>query len=518
MFHPEALGQQLAEAARGVSSRHGTGKSQVFRMGHVGVIQAGYAGTKPSDAELVSAVRAGDDAAFERLYRRYERRIRGFVQRRVGDAARSEDLTQETFLSALKHLRSSDARIQFKPWLFEIARNAAIDAHRRSSRAEEVPMHDSARLRPLDQRRLVGGQAPEAELAAKERLDHLGGAFDELPPHHHRALVMRELEGLSYREIGERMELTRPAVESTLFRARRRLEHEYRELAAGRRCESARTTIGLIAEGVEVGAERRRLARHARRCSACRRSARELGVEPLPRLAGLRKRVAALLPLPWLLGRPGNGGQDGLRLGAGAETANGHAGALLLGPGAQVGAALAERVAALLAAAALAGAGGAALSVGESASPAAGGSQPAGLETQPPGGAPAGNANPLRPPPARGTRGRALPAGEREAGNGPAGPAGREPTPPGSPFGAGRDAGGSSTAPGAPALPGLPGLGGGDGAPTAPDAGGTTGLSAPDALLPESPAAAAPALPRLAAPAGDELLGQLQQLTAQARS
>jgi RNA polymerase sigma factor (sigma-70 family) len=309
------------------------------------------AGGAASDVDLVAAVRSGSDDAFEELYRRYHRRIRAFAQKRLRDRGRAEDVTQEAFLSALRRLRATDSDIAFKPWLFEIARNAAIDVHRRTSRAEEVPVDDEL-LRPSDRHRLVGAAAPDAEVFVRERLELLSGAFDELPEVHHRALVMRELEGLSYREIGERLELTRSAVESTLFRARRRLEHEYEELEAGRHCESARGTMALIAEGLDPGLRRRRrFTRHTRRCSACRRHARELGVAPPPP-ASLRERAAALLPLPLFLRRRA--------LEASADGAS--AGATAAGPGVQyVGSTLAERAASLLAAAALASAGGAAI-------------------------------------------------------------------------------------------------------------------------------------------------------------
>jgi len=298
-------------------------------------------GAVRSDARLVALAREGDDGAFGELYRRYHHLICAFVARRVGDPTRAEDITQDTFLSALRRLRATSAEIHWKPWLYEIARNATIDFHRRRGRAKEVSVDREELLRPSDRRRLEVARAPDSELELKQRFDHLREAFDELPAGHHRILVMRELEGLSYSEIGERLDATRPAVESTLFRARRRLAREYEEVAGGRRCSSARATIALIAEGLDPGAERRRLARHARRCSACRRQARELGVEPLFGRR-LRERAAALLPFGWLL-RRGPAPQPG-------ET-------VLLGCGGQVGAGLAERVAAILAAAALACAG-----------------------------------------------------------------------------------------------------------------------------------------------------------------
>jgi RNA polymerase sigma factor (sigma-70 family) len=259
-----------------------------------------------TDCELVAAVRAGDDAAFEELYGRYRSRITSYVRGMVHDDGRAEDVTQEAFLSALRRLRETDSEIAFKPWIYRIARNQAIDQHRRTSRAEEISMDAGSGLRPSDHPRLVDAAAPDSALVAKERLDHLCGAFDELSDVQSRVIVMRELEGRSYREIAERLELTRPAVEGALFRARRRLESEYEQLAEGRRCAGMRTTIARLAEGVGGKGDEGRLARHARRCSLCRRSARELGVEPLSTLSRVRSKVAALLPLPWGFG--GGGG------------------------------------------------------------------------------------------------------------------------------------------------------------------------------------------------------------------
>lgn len=308
------------------------------------------AGHEVADCELVSAVRAGDDAAFEQLYRRYQPRIAGFVRGMLHDEARAEDVAQEAFLSALRRMRATDAEINFKPWIYQIARNAAIDSYRRTSHAVEVSMDADDGLRASDRNRLVGiDGGPDAALVTKEQLNHLQGAFDELSDVHSRVLVMRELEGMSYREIGQKLDLTRPAVESALFRARRRLESEYAELSDGRRCEAMHATIVRMAEGKHRGAEEHRLARHLKRCSACRRRASELGIRPLTTIDALRRKAAALLPIPWLFRRSGGGDGGGITglFSTGANAAP-----------------LAERAAALVAAVALVGAGGAALGTG----------------------------------------------------------------------------------------------------------------------------------------------------------
>src|SRR3954453_21745379 len=88
----------------------------------------------PGDATLVAAVRRGDDRAFEQLYSRYQRRISSYVFGMVKDHGRAEDITQEVFISALRRMRETDRAIAFKPWIYEIAKNACIDQFRRSRR------------------------------------------------------------------------------------------------------------------------------------------------------------------------------------------------------------------------------------------------------------------------------------------------------------------------------------------------------------------------------------------------
>src|SRR4051812_47291970 len=315
----------------------------------------------PDDAALVDQVRSGEDAAFEELYRRYRPRIAAFVRGHLHDESRAEDVTQEAFFSALRRMRATDSAIAFKPWIYEIARNAAIDSYRRASRAQEISIHGDDSMRPSDRNRLVGSRAPDSAMLVKERWENLRGAFDELPETHHRVLIMRELEGLSYREIGERMELSRPAVESVLFRARRRLEREYEELDTGRRCDAMRGVMARLAEQAGSTTDERRLARHIIRCVGCRHPARQVGVRPRTSTRAAAARAAALLPLPAFLRR---------RLAAVSQPGSGSAHSAppfmdVLGPGtSQLGFAISERAAALVAAAALAGASGAMLTAG----------------------------------------------------------------------------------------------------------------------------------------------------------
>ena len=254
-----------------------------------------------SDHQLVSLVRAGDDRAFEELFHRYRRRITAYVYGMVADHGRAEDIAQEVFVSALRRMRDTERPIAFRPWIYEIAKNACIDAHRRRSRAEEVSLTSDEGQASGDHLHLVSSiPAPHEAMEVKQRLGHLCGAFGGLSEAHHEILVLRELEGLSYREIGERMGLSRPAVESTLFRARRRLAQEYDELASGARCQRVQAIISSAVGGQLAPRERRRMARHVVHCESCRRHARTLGVSTQPAQASGARKLAGLLPLPLL--------------------------------------------------------------------------------------------------------------------------------------------------------------------------------------------------------------------------
>jgi RNA polymerase sigma factor (sigma-70 family) len=256
--------------------------------------------TLDDDADLVAAVRRGDDHAFERLYSLYHRRISAYVRGMVKDYARAEDVTQEVFISALRRLRASEQDIALRPWLYEIARNACIDQYRRTQRAPEVLLDAEA---PDSEPLISFGPTPDVAVDTKQSLDHLRHAFSGLSDVQHEILVMRELEGRSYREIGERLNLTRPAVESALFRARRRLLEEYEELSSGTRCVRVQSAINSACTGSAGVRERWRIASHVSHCNVCRRHAHLSGLGPQLTSGSLPARVAAVLPLPAFLRR-----------------------------------------------------------------------------------------------------------------------------------------------------------------------------------------------------------------------
>src|SRR5919112_6798340 len=254
------------------------------------------------DLDLVAGVRAGNDRAFEALYMRYQRRITAYVRGMVHDHGRAEDITQEVFMSALRRMRETDAEIVFKPWIYEIAKNACIDAWRRSRNTNEVSFDAQDALGADDHGRLAGpGVTPHSAIDTKFAFDNLCGAFGGLSQTHHEILVMREFEGLSYREIGERLGMSRPGVESTLFRARRRLTQEYEELVSGERCRRVQQIVDSPGGRGAGLRDQRRVSHHLSHCRPCRRYARMSGLQTdtaaRPAAAAAAK-IAAVTLLP----------------------------------------------------------------------------------------------------------------------------------------------------------------------------------------------------------------------------
>ncbi|MBA2516595.1 MAG: RNA polymerase sigma factor, partial [Solirubrobacterales bacterium] len=276
---------------------------------------------------LVEGARRGEDRAFEVLFERYHRRILTYVGGLIGDRGRAEDVTQEVFISALAHIRVTQSRIEFQGWIYQIARNACIDEFRRSSRKREVSLDAGGETRDAAERSHFAAVnlSPAAAADQRQTLRDLLGAFDGLSDTNHRALVLRELGGLSYQEIGKEMGISQSAVESTLFRARRRLGKEYDDLASGATCARVELMTGPAARGGLGSRDQRQFARHVAHCSSCRVRARFAGVEEsllgrYRRRRGVRDALTGLLPVPAFI-------RD--RLPGGAQAAAGSGG----GPG-----------------------------------------------------------------------------------------------------------------------------------------------------------------------------------------
>jgi RNA polymerase sigma-70 factor (ECF subfamily) len=175
--------------------------------------------TQPSDEALVVLALDGDEGAFARLVRRYQRRLTAFLGQLVGDAELARELSQETFIRAWSALERFDPRYRFSTWLFRIAHNLGIDQlrrrrlltvslHRRDADGEEVEVVvPDSNKDPL-------GHCENQELAR-----HIRDAIEQLRPEYRELVLLRHFGGLSYQEIAEFKEMPLGTVKNKLFRA-----------------------------------------------------------------------------------------------------------------------------------------------------------------------------------------------------------------------------------------------------------------------------------------------------------
>ncbi|MGI8904469.1 MAG: sigma-70 family RNA polymerase sigma factor [Solirubrobacteraceae bacterium] len=230
-----------------------------------------------SDERLVALIRRGNTAAFETLLGRYESRLLSFCRHLLGSAEDAEDVLQEVFAAAFNAIVADDRSLNVRPWLYRIARNRSLN-HLRRTRAIGV---DSMDVHFSDH-----GASTADRVHDREEFRLLIGDIHELPETQKTALVLREMDALSYEQIAEAMESTVPSVKSLLVRARVSLA----EASAARllSCEEVRIELGEIAEGLQRRSTPL-VRRHLRKCERC--------AEFRVQLRHNNKALAALMPI-----------------------------------------------------------------------------------------------------------------------------------------------------------------------------------------------------------------------------
>ncbi|HWK74106.1 MAG TPA: RNA polymerase sigma factor RpoE [Povalibacter sp.] len=184
-----------------------------------------------NDQQLVQRVQKGDKSAFDLLVLKYQHRVLKLVSRFVNDAAEAEDVAQEAFLKAYRALPAFRGDSAFYTWLYRIAINTAKNAlvsNRRRPVDFDLDLQDpdqyerQARLKEVD--------TPEGVLLTEEIRLVVEKALEQLPEDLRTAIVLRELEGLSYEEIAEAMDCPVGTVRSRIFRAREAIDKKLKPL------------------------------------------------------------------------------------------------------------------------------------------------------------------------------------------------------------------------------------------------------------------------------------------------
>lgn len=177
------------------------------------------------DADLVLKFRNGEEAAFEDLVRRHMRDAYGFCLRLTGDPAEADELSQDGFVLAYRHLKDFRGESTFRSWLFRIL----LNRHRDRIRGRRREEGRRAGLRREEEGRAATGEESGAELRAEELAEVIRNRVQGLPDRQREVLVLHVYQGLAYREIAGLLGCTYDDVKMNLSLARRRLREELRE-------------------------------------------------------------------------------------------------------------------------------------------------------------------------------------------------------------------------------------------------------------------------------------------------
>ena len=190
-----------------------------------------------SDQTLVQRVQNGDQQAFTLLVAKYQRRIFRLISRFVSDPATAEDIAQETFLRAYRAIGRFRGDSQFYTWLYRIAVNtakrSALDGARSPVLQENATFPQDEETFPK-QEQLSSMDTPDAVMASREIADTVNAAMDALPEELRTAIVLREIDGMSYDEIAQAMGCPVGTVRSRIFRAREAIARQLRPLLGTR--------------------------------------------------------------------------------------------------------------------------------------------------------------------------------------------------------------------------------------------------------------------------------------------
>jgi RNA polymerase sigma-70 factor, ECF subfamily len=180
------------------------------------------------DFRLVALAQQGDMSAYDALVTRHRGKIYAMIRNMIHQEADAWDLTQEVFIKAWHALPRFEARAKFSTWLYRIAHNAVYDWARKrkieSAGEWNEEIFDRERIDSASSTTPSGGESPDEVMAHGELRMKIQIALNKLSPEHREVVILKDVQGLSYKEIAEAMSSTLGTVMSRLFYARQKLQ------------------------------------------------------------------------------------------------------------------------------------------------------------------------------------------------------------------------------------------------------------------------------------------------------
>jgi RNA polymerase sigma factor (sigma-70 family) len=208
------------------------------------------------DEKLIAMARAGNPGAFETIVDRYQGRLLGFCRQMLGSTEDAEDVLQEVFVNSYRAMLADEREINLRPWLYRIARNRCLNQLRKPTADAQESM---------DMVPAVEASSTAERVHNREEFRQILTDVNKLPETQRSALLLREMDALSYEEIAAAMETTVPSVKSLLVRARISLaEASQARLLT---CGEVRVELSEAAEGLRKVSSPVR--RHVRECDEC---------------------------------------------------------------------------------------------------------------------------------------------------------------------------------------------------------------------------------------------------------
>lgn len=189
------------------------------------------AGDEPADDELVARAQRGDTRAYDALVTRHRGRLYAMIRQMVKNEADAWDLSQESFIKAWNALPRFEAKARFSTWLYRIAHNTVYDWARRRRPEVEEEIITEARIDPASTTTPATERRPDEALEGNELRQKIEAALDRLPPDQRQAVVLKDVQGLAYKEIAEVMDCSIGTVMSRLFYARKKLQEMLKDEA-----------------------------------------------------------------------------------------------------------------------------------------------------------------------------------------------------------------------------------------------------------------------------------------------